>query len=327
MISPLPKTSRSWTAVRYGGPEVLELRSAPLVRPCGKQLLIQVQATTVSAGDRRIRALDFPRGMGLLGRAIFGFGGPRRRVLGSELTGIVVAVGEQVTLFVVGDGIIAFPGAKGGGHAEHVLLDEGQVAVRRPTGMKLEVAAALGFGGTTARDFLRRSRLQAGERVLVIGASGTVGSAIVQLAAHAGARVTAVTSAGNADLVRGLGASDVIDYTARGLADDHVKYDIVADTVGSMIFSEACPLLKVGGRFLAINGGLGDMLASTRNGRRCIAGPARVTSEDLRELSSLCKQGLFTPLIDRVLSFEALPAGHGRVDSGRKRGAVVIMVS
>jgi NADPH:quinone reductase-like Zn-dependent oxidoreductase len=265
--------------------------------------------------------------MGLLARAIFGFGGPRRPVLGSELTGIVVAVGEQVTRFAEGDAVIAFPSAKGGGHAEYVLLDEDQVVVRRPEGVRLEVAAALGFGGTTARDFLRRSRLQAGERVLAIGASGTVGSAVVQLAAHAGARVTAVTSTGNADLVRRLGASDVIDYTARDVADDNVKYDIVADTVGALTFTNACPLLKVGGRFLAINGGLRDMLAGTRNGRRCIAGPARVTSEDLQELSSMCKQGLFTPLIDRVLPFEALTGGHSRVETGRKRGAVVIMVS
>jgi NADPH:quinone reductase-like Zn-dependent oxidoreductase len=326
MISPLPKISRSWTAVRYGGPEVLELQSAPLVHPRGKQLLIQVQATTVSAGDRRIRALDFPRGMGLLARALFGVRRPRRPILGSELIGIVVAVGEQMTLFAEGDEIIAFPGAKGGGHAEYVLLDECSVIVRRPAGIKLAEAAALGFGGTTARDFLRRSRLQAGERIMVIGASGTVGSAMVQLAAHAGARVTAVTSSGNGDLVRGLGATDVIDYTAGDLADD-VTYDIIADTVGAVTFSKACALLKIGGRFLAINGGIRDMLAGTRDGRRCIAGAAQVKSEDLRELASLCKQGLFTPLIDRILPFEALPTGHARADTGRKRGAIVIEVS
>jgi NADPH:quinone reductase-like Zn-dependent oxidoreductase len=149
----------------------------------------------------------------------------------------------------------------------------------------------------------------------------------VQLAAHAGARVTAVTSTGNLNLARGLGATDVIDYTACAVADEDVKYDIIADTVGALTFSKACPLLKVGGRFLAINGGVRDMLARTREGRRCIAGPAHVTSEDLKELSALCRQGLFTPLIDRVLPFEALPAGHARVDTGRKRGAVLIKVS
>ncbi len=326
MPASLPTINRAWLASAYGGPEVLALRSLPLIAPRGRQLLIRVQATTVSAADRRIRQMDFPRGMRLMGRAIFGARRPRRPVLGAEFTGVVAAVGPQVTRFAPGDAVIAFAGARGGGHGEYATLRENDLVVSRPDGMSLQVAAALSFGGTTARSFLRRGDLKAGERVLIIGASGTVGSALVQLANDAGAQVTGVTSAENIDLVRSLGANAVIDYTTRDVTREAMEYDIVADAVGALTFAQALPILAEGGRFLAINGGVGDMLARPRHGRRCIAGPAAARVEDLTAISALCTEMRFRPLIDSILPFDNLPRGHARVDTGRKRGSVVVML-
>ena len=253
MSAPLPSAMRAWVATGYGGPDVLALADMPLPHVGPRDILIKVQATTVSAADRRIRALDFPRGMGLLGRAFFGLSRPRRPVLGTELTGIVVAAGEAVTRFRPGDAVIAFPGVKMGGHAEYCRVRTGLI-VPRPAGMALETAAALGFGGTTALDFLRRANLAAGERVLVIGASGTVGSALVQLATHGGANVTAVTSGGNLELVRCLGATEAIDYQIRDVTSWTTRWDIVADAAGALSFAQALPILAEGGRYLSIAG-------------------------------------------------------------------------
>ncbi|MGV6875565.1 NAD(P)-dependent alcohol dehydrogenase [Pseudochelatococcus sp. B33] len=320
----LPATMRAWFVRAYGGPDVLELRDMPLPRPGARDLLIAVQATTVSAGDRRLRAMDFPRGMGLIGRAAFGIRRPRRPILGAELTGIVVAAGAQASRFSAGDAVIAMTGARGGGHAEYALVREDGPVVPRPETMPPDVAAAIGFGGTTACDFLQRAGLRTGQRVLVIGASGTVGSALVQLAAAAGAEVTGVTSTRNLDLVRGLGAGAVIDYMAQDLARLNAAYDIVADAVGALTFASARPILAEGGRYLAIAGGMGDLLARPRGSRRCIAGPAAEKPEDLAMLVEAWANGGFHPLIDSVVPFTELPRGHVRADSGRKRGSIVV---
>jgi len=168
---------QAWVAIGYKGPDVLALRHLPLPRIGAHDVLIRVEATTVSAGDRRLRASDFPTGMGLLGRAFCGVTRLRRPVLGTELTGIVAAIGSAVARFVPGDAVIAFPGAAVGGHAEYCRFSETGMIVPRPAGLPIETAAALGFGGTTAMDYLRRANCKAGERVLVVGVSGTVGSA------------------------------------------------------------------------------------------------------------------------------------------------------
>jgi NADPH:quinone reductase-like Zn-dependent oxidoreductase len=327
-VSPeLPRTMRAWLARRYGGPDVLELGDVPLPKPGPSDLLIRVEATTVSAADRRIRTLDFPKGLRLIGRAVFGFTRPRRPVLGVELTGIVVARGERVTRFGPGDAVIAFPGVGLGAHAEYAVVAESRPIVMRPAELTVEAAAALAFGGLTARDFLRRAGLRAGERVMVIGASGTVGSALVQLAADAGARVTAVTSTGNLDLARSIGAAEVIDYTKQDLASAGDPHDIVADAVGTLTFASVQPLLAEGGRYLAINGGVPDMLARRRGSRHSIAGPSAERQDDLEALTDLAVEGRFQPLIDCVVPFEALAEAHARADTGRKRGSLVVRVS
>jgi NADPH:quinone reductase-like Zn-dependent oxidoreductase len=201
---------RAWCARAYGGPEVLELREVPLAPPRAGEVLVRVEATTVSSGDRRIRALDVPPGMGWMVRAVFGLTRPRNPILGAEFTGVVAAVGQGVTRWHEGDAVIGLPGARQGAHAEYARMPAEGKLVARPEALSLEAAAALSFGGCTARHFLRRAALQAGERVLVIGASGTVGSAIIRLALAVGAQVTGVASAANQELVRGLGAEETV---------------------------------------------------------------------------------------------------------------------
>lgn len=323
---PPPTSIRTWIVPRYGGPEVLKLveRPLPTLRP--NDLLIRVEATTVNSGDRRIRAFDLPSGMGLIGRFALGLFGPRQPVLGTELTGVVAATGPRVARFQVGDPVIAFTGMKMGAHADHVRVAETSLVAHRPAAMPIDTAVALAFGGTTALDFLRRAKLQAGESVLVIGAAGTVGSAFVQLANLQGARVTAVVSPAQADVVHGLGATTVLDRTREPI--DHIKarFDIIADAVGALTFQRALPLLAEGGRYLAIAGGLGELLARARDGKRSIAGPASERAEDLATLIRLAADGAYTPLIDSHYAFEDLPAAHARADTGHKHGSVVVRV-
>lgn len=322
----LPETMQAWVATRYGGPEVLELRELPLPRPGEGEVLVRVEATTVSSADRRIRALDLPRGMGLIGRLALGIRGPRRSVLGTELTGIIAAIGPGENRFAPGQAVIAFPGFRQGAHAEYAVMQAKGPVVPRPPGMPLETAAALGFGGLAARDYLRRAGLRAGDRVLVIGASGTVGAALVQLAALEGAIVTAVTSSANCEMVRDLGAVETIDYAARDVTDGPARWDIVADAVGALDFRRAEPILAEGGRYLSIAGGLKDMLIRRRGSLRAIAGPAAERLDDLVAITGLAERGLFRPPIDSVYPFEALPEAHARADTGRKRGSLVVML-
>lgn len=281
-------------------------------------------ATTVSSGDVRIRALRLPPGFGPLGRLIFGFKGPRQPVLGSELSGIVTTVGDKVTAFQPGDAIIAFPDTRLGAHAEYVTIPETGLIVAKPDSLSFEAAAALCFSGLTAWDYLRKAALKSDERLLVIGASGSVGSAFVQLAKARGAQVTAVTSAANAETVQSLGADDVIDYGHQDFTAIDQKWDVIADTVAASRFADCLPVLNEGGRYLAIAGGLSEMFTRPKGSRRSIAGPAQAKREDLVELVRLVEAGSFAPLVDSIHAFEAMSEAHSRTDTGRKRGAVVV---
>lgn len=311
---------------RYGGPEVLELAQMPTPTPKPDDILVRIRATTVSSADWRVRSLALPRGFGWLGRPIFGVFKPRQPVLGTEFSGIVEAVGAAVTRFKPGDAVVGFPGGKMGCHAEYrTIRADGPVALK-PARLSFEQAAALSFGGSTALHFLRKAALTAGERILVIGASGAVGSALVQIAAHRGAVVTGVTSAGNGDLVRGLGAAEVIDY-ARAAPLSGGPYDVIADTVGATPVREALPHLAEGGRFLGIAAPLAEMFARRQGTKRPIMGPAEERPSDIAELAALAEAGAFTPVIDSVYDFGEMRAAHARVDSGRKRGSAVVRVS
>jgi NADPH:quinone reductase-like Zn-dependent oxidoreductase len=318
---------KAWVCGGYGGPEMLALVDRPKPVPKDNEVLVRICATTVSSGDMRLRSGKFPRGFNLIGRLIFGINSPRQPVLGTDFAGIVEAVGRRVTTFQPGDAVMGFPGGGMRCHAQYRTMAVTGPLAHKPANLDFGEAASLMFGGTTALHFLRKANLAAGETVLVIGASGAVGSAIVQLAKHRGATVTGVTSTGNIDMVHRLGATSVIDYTKDDFVAASTKYDIIADTVGASSFAACQPVLNENGRYLAIAGTLSDMLARSSGTKRSIAGPAAERAEDVVELARLAGSGVLRPVIDRIHDFSQLPEAHAHVETGRKRGSVVVSVS
>jgi NADPH:quinone reductase-like Zn-dependent oxidoreductase len=319
---------RAAVYTRYGPPEVVRITDVPKPVPLPDEVLVRVHATTVTSADRRMRSLDMPRGFGLLSRAFVGVTGPRKRVLGTELSGVVEAVGDGVTGFSAGDPVLAFCGARMGCHAEYRCVPADGPIAAKPANLSHGEAASLSFGGTTALDFFRRGKLRAGERVLVNGASGGVGTAAVQLARYFGAEVTGICSAANAELVLSLGAARVIDYTVEDFPRNGETYDVIVDTVGNAPFSRSRGSLAEGGRLLMVLGSLGEILASPwaalTGSRRIVAGPAAERPEDVRFLAGLAASGAFRAVIDRDFPLERIVDAHRYVDTGRKRGSVIV---
>jgi NADPH:quinone reductase-like Zn-dependent oxidoreductase len=313
---------------RYGPPDVLELREVPTPTPKDREVRIKTHATTVTSGDRRVRSLDVPAGFGPVARVIFGIFKPRNHILGSELAGEVESIGTDVSKFKVGDQVFAFGGVGAGCYAEYRCMPEDGAVALKPANLTYDEAAALSFGGTTALGFFRRGKLQSGEKVLVNGASGGVGTAAVQLARHFGADVTGVCGTANVELVKSLGANHVIDYTTEDFTERGETYDIIVDTVGTASFSRSKGALKEKGRLLLVFAGLADMLQapwiSMTSGKKVIAGPAAWRAEDLRFLAALAEGGEFKPVIDRRYPFERIVEAHRYVDTGHKRGNVII---
>lgn len=316
---------------RYGGPEVVELAEVEKPVPGAGEILVAIRATTVTSADWRVRTLTVPKGFGPLARLMFGVVRPRQPILGTELAGVIEAVDAAVTRFRPGDAVMAFPGEKMGCHARYRVLREDGPVVKKPENLSFEEAVALPFGGTTALHFMRKAGLKPGEKILVVGASGNVGTALVQLARHAGAAVTGVTSTGNAELVASLGAGRVIDYTAEDFATVGETWDVVADTTGTVSFARCRPALRDGGRMLSIAGGLSEMLAALRvpgkDGKRVIAGVAEERPEDVARLAELAGTGALRPVIDRIYDFTEMREAHAHVATGRKRGSVVVRVA
>lgn len=312
---------------KYGPPSVVEVKTLPTPVPLPNEVLIRVHASTVSSADWRMRSLQLPPGFGLFARPAFGMFGPRKRVLGSELAGVVEAVGTSVTRFRAGDRVFAFPGFALGCHAEYRAVAEDGAIAPLPANLSFAEGAALCFGGTTALHYLCDvGKLAAGETVLIIGGSGTVGSAAVQIAKQLGARVVATTSSANVERVRALGADQVIDYTLEDpLA---VQYDVVFDSIGVIDNAGLQRALKPSGRALLVAAGLPQILGaswiSLTSKRKLIAGPAPERAEHARELGELAAQGKYRPLIDRSYPLAQIAEAHAYVDSGRKRGSVII---
>jgi NADPH:quinone reductase-like Zn-dependent oxidoreductase len=311
---------------RYGPPDVVEIAEVPRPSVGSKDVLVKVRATTVTAADWRLRSFTLPRGFRLFMRLGVGISGPRQPILGSEVAGEVVAAGQGVSRFKLGDKV--FAARMGDCHAEYVAVPEDAVALM-PANLSFGEAAALTFGGLTALIFLRdKARIQPGERVLVNGASGAVGTAAVQLARHFKAIVTGVCSAANAELVRSLGADRVIDYATEDFTRSPERYDIIFDAVGNCAFDRCRPVLVPGGRLLLVVGSLGQMIGAmvwpSRGGRKVLSGVARVRTADLLFLRTLAEAGAFKPVIGRTYPFARIADAHAYVDTGRKRGNVVI---
>ncbi len=248
--------------------------------------------------------------------------------MGTELAGVVESVGKGVSKFKVGDQVFAYSGAGMGCHAEYKCMPEDGAVALKPANLTYSEAAAISFGGTTALEFFRRGKLQSGEKVLVNGASGGVGTAAVQLAKHFGAEVTGVCSTANVDLVKSLGANHVIDYTKVDFTEKGETYDVIVDTVGTAPFSRIKGSLREKGRLLLVLGRLPDLLqipwVSMTSSKRVIGGPVAGRAADLRFLAKLAEQGEFKPVIDRSYPFEQIAEAHRYVDTGRKKGNVII---
>lgn len=310
----------------YGGPEVVEIRDVPEPSPGPGEVKVRVYASTVASGDWRMRSAEVPADFALVAPLVFGKR-PKRTVLGTELSGVVVEVGAQVTRWRVGDAVFAYPGAKLGAHAEYVCLPEDRVA-RKPDNLDFAQAAAMSFGGSTALSFLERAGgIRPGEKVLVVGASGSVGSATVQLARHFGGEVTGVCSRANAELVLSLGAQSVVAYDEEDFTARPDRYDVVMDTTGTSPIARSRKVLKRGGRILNVDGSLRDMLrAPFVWGAKVVAGPAHEAPAHLPLLAELAEQGAYTPVIDSVFPFGDIVEAHRRVEGRRKRGNVVVTI-
>ncbi len=309
---------------KYGPPDVVSIAEVPKPTPGKHDLLVKLAASSVTSGDARMRAFNLPRPFAIPGRLMLGIFGPRRKVLGVEFAGTIEAVGSAVTRFRPGDrvfGIDVF-----GCHAEYKLVRETECVAPMPEGLSFEDAAGVPFGGVTALDFLNRGGIRPGQKVLVNGASGCVGAYAVQLARHFGAEVTGVCSAGNAELVRTLGADRVIDYAAIDFAKEDKAYDLIMDTVGNAPFARSEAVLSPTGALLTVLGVPEDLLRRPKGGRRIIGGTSAERPEDLRLLAELLAAGTIRPVIDRVYRLDEIRSAYSYVDSGRKRGAVVLKI-
>jgi NADPH:quinone reductase-like Zn-dependent oxidoreductase len=313
---------------KFGGPEVVHIEDVPRPTPAPNEVLIRVHASTVSVADYRSRSKDLPRGMGFFGPLSLGIFGPRKPILGMDVAGIIEQVGSAVTRFSVGDKVIAMRGSRFGGHAEYAVMPETGTIALAPRNMSLEDAASLIFGGITARQFLNLVTLAPGASVLVNGASGSTGSAAVQLAVALGARVTGVSSAGNHELVRSLGAAEVIDYATSDFAANGKTYDVIVDCVGNAGFDRVGDSIKPSGALLLVVGDLHSMLTarrdSKRSGKLVTMTTPGATASDMEYLVQLAEAGKFVPVVDRTYSLDEIVEAHRYVGTGRKRGNLVL---
>ncbi|WP_055047585.1 NAD(P)-dependent alcohol dehydrogenase [Devosia sp. A16] len=315
----------------FGGPEVVQVEELPKPVPGAGEVLVRVHASTVSVGDYRMRTRDLPRGLEFFGPLTIGIFAPRKKILGMDFAGVIEAVGEGVTRFKPGDAVVGLTGMKFGGHAEYITLKETEAMVLKPEGWSFEDAVALVFGGHTVAECIRNCPIKSGDEVLVNGASGAVGSSAVQVARHFGAVVTAVTSAGNAELVRALGADHVIDYKTEDFAANGKQYDVIFECVGNAPFERVEGSLKPGGTLLLVIADLKGMLGargnSRRSGKRVIPINFKPRPEDVAFEIELAKQGALRPVIDRSYPLDQVVEAHRRVDTGRKRGSVVLQLA
>lgn len=315
---------------RYGGPEVIGL--AEIARPVpGKgEILVRVAAAGVNTADWRLRAAAFPGLINLVGgRLMFGIFRPRKPVLGSEFAGTVEEVGPAVTEFAPGDPVFGF--RLGGAHAEYVKVRASGAVLKAPPGLDHAEAASLPFGGLCALEFLERfAEVKAGERVLVLGASGGVGVHAVQIARALGAEVTGVASAAREELVRGLGAARFVDYRKTPPESLTGPFDVIFDTVGALSYPAAAGMLAPGGRFVPLNFSLADVAQVRRarkNGHKVILKVNGDSKAGLARLSALVAQGRLRPVIDRVYPFAEIRAAHAHVESRSRKGAVVLRIA
>ena len=320
--------------IKYGPPNLLQLKEMNKPTPKDDEVLIAIHATTVSTGDCNMRNFTFvTKSMQPMARLMFGIGRPwKPRILGTELAGEVVGLGKNVTRLKMGDHVLASTGMATGGHAEYACLRENGALAIKQDSLSWEEAVALPFGANTALYFLRDlGKIRAGQELLIIGASGSIGSAGVQLAKHFGAIVTAVCSGANADMVKSLGADTVIDYTKEDFTRNGKTYDLIFDIVGATTFARCRNSLKPHGVFLQNIMGLTDLLralwTAIAGGQKLKGGVAMENRERLSFIVELAAAGKLRPVIDRSYPLERIADAFTYVEEGHKKGNVVITVA
>lgn len=316
----------------YGPPEVLELKEVETPTPADDEVLVRIVAATVFAGDCEMRAFDFPAAFWLPLRLMFGLTKPRKNVQipGQELAGVIQAVGKDVTGFKKGDEVFA-PLEKFGGCAEYLCLNAKKAIAIKPVNMSFEEAATVPVGGLNALHFVRKANIGSGDKLLINGAAGSIGTFAVQIAKIRGAQVTAVDGTRKLDMLRSIGADKVIDYTQEDFTRNGETYDAIIDVVGKSPYSRSVCSLNDNGRYILGNprfsGFFRGLWTSMTSGKKVIAALTGYRTADLVFLRELIEAGTLRTVIDRRIPLEKIVAAHRYVESGKKTGHVVISVS
>ena len=321
-----------WTG--YGSPDVLKLREVETPSPAENEVLIRIHAATASPADTEFRRLQLPFFFAFFVRLYLGLTRPTRVTIpGTEFAGEVLSAGKEVTQYRPGDQVFGYTGLGMGTYAEYLCLPERPSALasvmgKKPVNVSYQEAAALPFGGLEALHSLRQANVQRGQKVLIVGAGGSIGTYAVQLARHYGAQVTGVDHTVKLGMLRSLGADQVVDYTREDFTKNGQTYDVILDTIGKSHFSRSLRSLKEHGTYLNANpglfGGIRMRWLSRNKTKRVITWTAGYTVENLLALKELVEAGILKPVIDRTYPLEQTAEAHRFVDSGLKKGNVVI---
>lgn len=321
---------RAIVCTKYGPPDVLQLREIAKPAPKDNEVLIKVHAATVTAGDCELRRFQIPVLFWLPLRLLIGIRAPRNLVLGQELAGKIESVGQNVTRFAPGDQVFGVTGFGFGAHADYACISTKVALATKPATMTYAEAAAVPVGGLNALFALRRGNIRNGQKVLIYGASGSIGTFAVQLASHFGAHVTGVCGPANVEMVKSLGADTVIDYTKEDFTQNGETYDIILDAVGKSPFPRSLDSLEEGGYYLLANPRLSQQVRglwiSLTTGKKILSRPADQKTEDLLFLIELIEMGEIRTAIDRCYPLEQTAEAHRYVDKGHKKGNVIITV-
>ena len=314
---------------KYGPPDVLQLKEVEKPTPKDNEILVKVKATTVTVADIRARSFTVPPAFWLPARITLGFRQPKKKILGMELAGEVESVGKDVKRFKEGDEVFAASLVGFGAYAEYKCLPEDGPVTLKPSNLTYEEAAAIPIGARTALFFLRKANIQSGQKVLIYGASGSVGTYAIQIAKYFGANVTGVCSTTNLELVKSLGADKVIDYTAEDFSSTGETYDVIFEAVNKSSFSACMKSLKKDGTYINIAALPGVRMLWTKltSSKKLILGQnSPETSEALNFLKELVETGKLKVVIDRYYAIEDIVEAHRYVEKGHKKGNVVINV-
>ena len=312
---------------KYGPPDVLQLKEVEKPTPKDNEVLIRIYGTTVTAGDTELRGLKFSFLMRLLMRLGVGIIRPRKKILGQELAGEIETVGKDVKQFKEGDQIFASTAFRFGTYAEYICLPSTYVMAKKPTNMTYEEAAAVITGGINALWYLRKANIHSGQKVLIRGASGTIGTFAIQLAKYYGAEVTAVGNSNSLEMMKSLGADKLIDYTKDDITKSLETYDVIFDVIGKSSFPVFIKSLKENGTYLLANMGARKVRKLLKSGQKVILGKSLIYQiEDLVFLRELIEAGKLKTAIGKRYSLEQIPEAHRFIEKGEKTGNLVIKV-